>query len=86
MKFSHVTLGQRFALALQTRDTTYVCRFITAYFPRDNMCYVKANEIPRARGKSTTVTRRSLPLAERLARETIYRVDLSRLCMYNIIL
>ena len=34
---------------------------VTAYFPRDNMCYVTANEIPRAHGKSTTVTRRSLP-------------------------
>ena len=49
---------------------TYACRFITAYFPRDNMCYVTANEIPRAHGKSTTVTRCSLPPSKRLARET----------------
>ena len=37
-----MTLRQRFALALQARAraryiyTTYACRFITAYFPRDN--------------------------------------------------
>ena len=53
-----------------TLQRIYACRFITAYFPRDNMCYITANEIPRAHGKSTTVTRRSLPPSERLARET----------------
>ena len=58
----------------EVRIYTYACRFIAAYFPRDNMCYVTANEIPRAHGKSTTVTRRSLPPPpppERLARETM---------------
>ena len=48
-----------------TTYAVYACRFITAYFPRDNMCYVTANEIPRAHGKSITVTRRSLPPTSR---------------------
>ena len=42
------------AIACDTTYAVYACRFITAYFPRDNMCYVTANEIPRAHGKSTT--------------------------------
>ena len=68
MKFSHVTLRQRFALALQARARA---RYVRMRYTRVDLlrhtflvtiCVTsRLNEIPRAHGKSTTVTRRPPP-------------------------
>ena len=44
LRFKHVHART----CIQRVNVPVPCRFITAYFPRDNMCYVTANEIPRA--------------------------------------